>query len=140
LKRTLLTVISEIYPPGFIDETLSTLALLLPQYDNASNIWFERQSQKESLDANATKCGHPSAEGRQIGNFHYWRDRLVILKQVFDEAEPRGIKQWWRDRRKPVQWYNFWLAVALIAGLTFFFGLVQSIEGGIQVWKAYHPS
>jgi hypothetical protein len=92
------------------------------------------------LDENVTKCGHLAAEHRQVENFHYWRDRLIILKQVFDEAEPRGLKRWWRDQRKPVQWYNFWLAVALIVGLTLFFGVVQSIEGGVQVWKAYHPS
>jgi hypothetical protein len=25
-------------------------------------------------------------------------------------------------------------------GLTLFFGLVQSIEGAVQVYKAYHPA
>jgi hypothetical protein len=39
-----------------------------------------------------------------------------------------------------VQWYNFWLAVALIVGMTFFFGVIQSVEGAMQVYKAYRPS
>jgi hypothetical protein len=128
------------FPPGFIDETIKTLALLLPQFDEGSKKWFKRMGKQASLDANAIKCGQLVAEERQIENFHFWRDRLIILKQVFDEAEPRGLKRWWRDRRKPVQWYNFWLAVALIVGMTFFFGMIQSVEGAIQVYKAYHPS
>jgi hypothetical protein len=41
---------------------------------------------------------------------------------------------------KAIQWFNFWFAVALLVGLTVFFGLVQSIEGALQVYKAYHPS
>ncbi|KAG9230746.1 hypothetical protein BJ875DRAFT_384492 [Amylocarpus encephaloides] len=131
---------NQVFPSGFIDETIRTLGLLLPQYDKDSNKWFGKQGKNEPLDENAIKCGHLTAEARQIENFHYWRDRLIILKQVFDEAKPRGIKQWWRDRRDPVQWYSFWFAVAVIAGLTILFGLVQCVEGGIQVWKAYHPS
>lgn len=131
---------SPLWPPGLIEETLQTLALLFPEFDVATNKWFEKKSKKKDIDAYANKCGHLGAEDRQIENFHYWRDRLVVLKQVFDEAEPRGLKRWWRDQRRPVQWYNFWLAVALIVGLTLFFGIVQSVEGGIQVWKAYHPS
>jgi hypothetical protein len=62
--------------------------------------------------------------------------------RLFDEADPKIVRQWWSDRRKPVQWFNFWSAVALVVGLTvfFFFGRVQSIKGAIQVYKAYHPS
>jgi hypothetical protein len=75
-------------------------------------------------------------EERQIENFQYWHDRLVILKQVFDEAEPSNIRQWWNDRRKRVQWYTFWVAAAVVLTLTIFFGLVQSVEGAIQVYYA----
>ena len=75
---------------------------------------------------------------RNIRNFKYWHDRLIILKEVFDDAEPRTIRQWWYDRRKRVQWYTFWVA-ALVLVLTVFFGLVQSIEGGIQAYAALHP-
>jgi hypothetical protein len=77
---------------------------------------------------------------RQLSNFEFWHDRMAMLKQAFDEADPKTVRQWWSDRRKPVQWFNFWFAVALVVGLTVFFGLVQSIEGALQVYKAYHPS
>lgn len=77
-------------------------------------------------------------EDRQIENFVFWHDRLVILKGFFDEAEPSTLSEWWYDRRKKVQWYTFWVA-AVVLILTVFFGLVQSVEGGMQVWKAFNP-
>lgn len=86
----------------------------------------------------ARECGQLKKSERQIEKFVYWHDRLVILKQVFDEAEPSTIKQWWNDRRKKVQWYTFWVA-ALVLALTIFFGLIQCIEGAMQVYKAFNP-
>jgi hypothetical protein len=76
---------------------------------------------------------------RDIGNFKYWHDRLVILKEGFDSTEPRPVGQWWFDKRKRVQWYTFWIAATVLV-LTVFFGLVQSIEGGIQAYAALHPT
>lgn len=132
--------LSPLFPEGFIEETLLTLSILFPPHDIITSIWFQNQPRNLHLDMEAIRCQHLQAEDRQIKKFRYWHDRLGILKQVFDEAEPKSILQWWRDRRRPVQWYNFWLAIALIGGLTFFFGFVQSIEGGMQVWKAFNPS
>lgn len=62
----------------------------------------------------------------------------MVLKQAFDEAGPRTLTQWWNDRRNPVQWYTFWIAIWVLI-MTVFFGLVQSVEGALQVyfsWKA----
>ncbi|TVY85451.1 hypothetical protein LSUE1_G000134 [Lachnellula suecica] len=136
---------SSIIPAALVEETLRTLALLFPEHDKAVKVWFERQqkqlqtARRMPLDALARECGQLKAEERQIDRFVYWHDRLVILKQVFDEAEPRNIAQWWNDRRKRVQWYTFWVAAVVLA-LTVFFGLVQSIEGALQVYLAYsHP-
>jgi len=78
-------------------------------------------------------------DDRQIEKFKFWRDRIIILKQVFDEAKPSTLLQWWYDRRNGKQWYTFWIAV-LVLILTFFFGFVQSIEGALQAYKAFHPS
>jgi len=125
---------------GLIEETLRTLSLLFPPHDNETIYWFKKLPKELSLDIEATRCKHLKAADRQIAQFSYWQERLIILKEVFDESEPKSVKQWWRDRRKPVQWYNFWLAIALIAGLTMIFGVIQSIEGALQVYKAYHPS
>lgn len=129
-------------PPEFIDETLRTLALLFPEYNNESKKWFQNaqteqaKKKKPPLDSLARENGQLKVEERQIDNFEYWHDRLVILKQAFDEAEPKNMKQWWHDRRKRVQWYTFWVAIMVLM-LTVFFGLVQSVEGALQVYMAF---
>jgi hypothetical protein len=132
---------SPLLSPTFIDETIRTLALLLPEHDSEVQQWFEKEQTKQQkrqklLDSLARECGQLKVEERQFENFEYWHDRLVILKQVFDEAEPSNIKQWWHDRRKRVQWYTFWVA-AVVLGLTVFFGLVQSVEGALQVYLGF---
>jgi hypothetical protein len=131
-------------PAALIDETIRTLALLLPEHDKKVENWFESHRRKQirpqkqnrlPLDPLARECGQLKVEERQIENFEYWHDRLVILKQVFDEAEPSNIRQWWNDRRKKVQWYTFWVA-AIVLFLTILFGLIQCVEGAIQVYYA----
>jgi hypothetical protein len=72
-------------------------------------------------------------------NFTFWHDRLVILKQVFDETRPSTLSQWWSDRCNGVQWYAFWVAILVLA-LTIVFGFVQCVEGALQVYKAFHPT
>ena len=84
------------------------------------------------------KCGHLRLDDRQIETYHFYHDRLVILKQAYDQSRPAILKQWWHDRRNGVQWYTFWVAVVVLF-LTIFFGIVQSIEGALQVYKAFHP-
>lgn len=122
----------------FIDETLRTLALLLPQSDKGIKKWFLNKKSKYFLDPTARKCGNLNAEQRQINSFKYWRLRLSILKTVFDESEPKSMTQWWNDRRRGERWFTFWIAATVVL-LTVFFGMVQSIEGALQVYKIYHP-
>ncbi|KAK3387728.1 hypothetical protein B0H63DRAFT_470799 [Podospora didyma] len=126
-----------IYPRGFIDETLQTLALLFPQDDPTARKWFQKASRKAKtpLDRHIVKAGVLSAEARQFDNFQYWHDRLVVLKQVYDEARPVTIPQWWHDQRHPVEWYAIWTAVVVVA-LTVIFGLVQCVLSGLQVYIA----
>ncbi|KAK2616510.1 hypothetical protein QQS21_000553 [Conoideocrella luteorostrata] len=126
-------------PKGAIDETLNTLALLFPKWDNDTRSWFRDEASTRDLDTCVLEIGHLDADKRQIENFVYWHDRLVMLKQVFDEARPSTLQQWWNDRRNGVQWYTFWVAV-LVLLLTVFFGLIQSIEGALQAYKAFNPS
>jgi hypothetical protein len=133
-----LTQASPNFPLNFISETLTTLSLLLPPHDKGVAKWYQKLSTRLSLDTEAVHCSNLKASDRHIDNFIYWHDRLVILKQVFDEAEPSTISRWWYDRRKGVQRYTFWVAVIVLA-LTIFFGAVQCVEGGLQVWKAYNP-
>lgn len=127
--------ISEIINSDLIAETTRTLALLIPSTDTRCKKWFQLKRRDSFLDPKAGSCGHLNADARQIDNFRYWRDRLVILKQAFDDTEPHTVSQWWYDDRKKVQWYTFWVA-ALILVLTIVFGLVQSVSGVVQAWAS----
>ena len=132
---------SNLLPSGLVEETIQSLALLFPQSDLGTHKWFEtvQKEQKDSLDPKVIGCGFLQAEDRHIDNFHYWRDRIVILKQVFDESKPRSWKQWWYDTRNGHERYPILLAaIALV--FTAFFGMVQGIAGIMQAYKAYHPS
>lgn len=82
-------------------------------------------------------CGHLKTDDRQIEKFLHWHDRLVVLKQLFDEATPRTLSQWWYDRRNGVQWYTFWVAILVLAS-TLIFGLIQCITGIMQVYAAFN--
>lgn len=115
------------------------MALLFPKWDKKIKAWYEREASLYGLDPYLIQVGQLNADQRQPESFTFWRDRLIILKQVFDEARPNTIHQWWHDRRNGVQWYTFWVAI-LVLILTVFFGLVQSIEGALQVYKAFHPN
>ncbi|KAM5357127.1 hypothetical protein ACJZ2D_016589 [Fusarium nematophilum] len=130
---------AHIFPPDFAEETLKTLALLLPKMNESSKKWFRRLAEEKSLDLSAHSCLPLQTKDRQIGRFKFWHDRLVILKQAFDECEPSTWKQWWFDIRKGLYRWPFLVAAAALV-LTAFFGLVQSIEGAMQVYKSYHPS
>ncbi|RYN49775.1 hypothetical protein AA0114_g6283 [Alternaria tenuissima] len=134
---------SNLFPPSFIKETLRTLDLLFPRGDVDTKRWIaSQQSQDADItrpDTSLTKRDRvPSADRRAV-SFHYWRDELLSLKEKFDQPKPTSISQFWYDRRNRSQWYTFWIAVTVLC-LTIFFGLVQSIEGALQVYKAYHPT
>lgn len=123
-------------PDGVAAETLQTLELLFPIADMETKKWFLRQAATAQLDGRAIHCGRLSSDRRQIENFKFWRDRLVTLKQIFDEAQPKTLSQWWNDRRNGVQWYTFWVAV-LVLVLTVLFGFIQSVEGALQVYASF---
>jgi hypothetical protein len=109
------------------------MSLLFPQGDKQT---VQKYQSCTRIDARILRCGNLRDIDRDINGFLFWRDRLVILKQKFDAAHPRTINQWWWDRRNGVQWYTFWVAI-LILILTTFFGLVQSVEGALEVYKAF---
>ena len=108
----------------------------------ATRKWYKTQMKEMSpslyLDPTLLKCGHLRAEDRHIDTFHFWRDRIVILKQVFDDSEPASWSQWWYDKRSGVNRYPLMIA-ALALVLTAFFGLIQCVEGGLQTYKAWYP-
>lgn len=98
--------------------------------------WIARMPESADLDSCLIECGQLSTDNRQIERFAFWRDRLVTVKQVFDEAQPKTLAQWWHDRRNGEQWYTFWVAVVILS-LTVLFGLIQCIEGALQVYASF---
>ncbi|KAL5000097.1 hypothetical protein BDV10DRAFT_183691 [Aspergillus recurvatus] len=124
---------NSLLPSGLAKETLRTISLLFPQGDKQT---MRKYRSCARIDARLLRCGNLRGLERDINGFIFWRDRLVVLKQRFDATHPKTINQWWRDRRNGVQWYTFWVAI-LILILTTFFGLVQSVEGALQVYKAF---
>ncbi|KAK4445515.1 hypothetical protein QBC34DRAFT_306576 [Podospora aff. communis PSN243] len=128
--------VDSLLPEGLAEETLRTLALLFPAGDLETKRWMAGLPDYSSLDKRLGQCGRLKTDNRRIDSFVFWRDRLVMLKQAFDEAQPKTIRQWWYDSRNGVQWYTFWVAV-LVLVLTVVFGLVQSIEGALQVYVSF---
>ncbi|RFU24413.1 hypothetical protein B7463_g11924, partial [Scytalidium lignicola] len=127
---------NSIYPDGFVEETLRTLVLLFPQGDKNTKWWYsKRDNDAKDLDPGVLDCGRIREDHLQIEKYTFWHDRLVILKEAFDRSQPRSLLQLWNDRRDSSQWYTLWVVIFL----TLFFGLIQSIEGAIQIYKIYHP-
>lgn len=91
-------------PPGVGEETLRTLALLFPTADPQTRGWLLRLPSYDGLDARVAQCRRLKTDDRQIDGFPFWRERLTLLKQVFDEAQPQSLVNWWHDRRNGVQW------------------------------------
>ncbi|KAF2999569.1 hypothetical protein E8E14_003545 [Neopestalotiopsis sp. 37M] len=142
---------SSIFPDGFVEETLRTLALLFPEAEfrkkggwiteSSKQKWFRTLYQKPPNnwfvpDERLGFCGTLPAANRHIDCFKFWRDRLVILKQAYDEATPRTLSQWWHDERDSVRWSTFWVAI-LVLIITTFLGIIQCVEGALQVYKSF---
>lgn len=125
---------ASLFPRGLIEETLRTLALLFPRSNKAAMTWYKTNH----LDLNICRCPHLRAEDRQIDRFDFWRERLILLKQAFDEAESNSWSQWWHDKRRGVHRYPLLLAAAALL-LTLILGLFQVILGAMQVYKAFRP-
>lgn len=133
------------FPNGFIQETLDTVKLLFPDTNRRAKKWLENELRTNPLlstvDHGLLKCGHFAAKhpSRRLEHFQFWRDKLGALAEGVDEVTPpaKALLKALKDRKKGDRWLNLWVAIVAI-GLTLFFVLVQSIEGAIQVYKAYH--
>jgi len=94
---------SELLPPELVKETLKTLSMLFPhkEFSSRVGVGFKHQKGKwlkatcgtweaktgGKVDSQLFSC--PALvpfEGRRIKTFQYWRDRLVALKQKYDEG------------------------------------------------------
>ncbi|KAK3317027.1 hypothetical protein B0H66DRAFT_593097 [Apodospora peruviana] len=125
---------SRIFPDDFVEETLRTLKLLFPANDKSLKAWII--SLGPEVDRSLATCGTLRAELRHIERFRYWLDRLVILKEVFDEAEPSSLSQWWSCRaQSPV--YGSLVRVSLILAFTSLWIDVNMTGAGVMFSKAH---
>ena len=122
-------------PSDLALETIRTIALLIPPILGEPNPWFQKHRRRHRIDASAGICDRLNSSDRQIDTFNHWRDRLVLLKRTFDDAEPRTLQQLWNDDRKKTQWFTFWVAV-LVFIMTVFFGVLQTTAGIVQAWAS----
>lgn len=133
-----------ILPDGLAEETMRTLSLLFPRFDKSTRRWLASYAEKDRdftmLDNGLLECARLHESERGAEKFEYWRDELITIAEVFDRSRGRTLRALWHDRRDPMQFYNFFFSVVLVLCLTTFFGLIQSIEGAMQVYKAYHPT
>ena len=132
------------YPGEFLSETLRTISLLLPPVLGQPNPFFTSQLKSRSpqhpIDSAAGLVDRLNSSDRRIENFHFWRDRLVLLKRTYDDTEPKTLTQLWLDDRRKGQWFTFWVAV-LVFVMTVFFGVLQTAGTWVQAWasvKALH--
>ena len=129
----------DVLPRDLLDETLQTLALLLPRAKANCKSWFEKMQRRypNAIDPIAADIAL-GTRGRACANYPYWYDRLSVIQRAYNESEPSALPQWWFDRRKKVQWYTFWVAI-LVLILTIVFGLIQSVTGILQAYGAFRP-
>ncbi|KAL8724090.1 MAG: hypothetical protein Q9166_008141 [cf. Caloplaca sp. 2 TL-2023] len=126
---------SNALPRALADETIRTIALLIPPSLGAKSPWFQQEQRKHGLDSEAGICDRLNSSERQIEKFYFWRERLVLLKRTYDDAEPKNLLQLWWDDRKKTQWFTFWVAV-LVFIMTVFFGVIQSVAAIVQAWAS----
>ncbi|KIW85372.1 hypothetical protein Z517_00762 [Fonsecaea pedrosoi CBS 271.37] len=124
-----------------IDETLSTLGLLIPQ-DEHSQRWFSKRWNKskriDGLYAVDRAAGRQNARSRRIRDFHHWRARLLILEKEFDDTSPQTPLAWWHDRRRGRDWATFWCSVlaSVIALVAFILAICATWYGKKSVDQA----
>jgi hypothetical protein len=64
--------------------------------------------------------------------------RLAKLQEFTLRQQPSRLRDLWRDRRNPLQWYTFW-AVLIIGGLSILLSLLQLLVGVAQVVLTITP-
>lgn len=110
-----------------------------PRHEPSTGTFLQKLEENNVVDKQCTSCTPLRLSDRQIETCVFWHDHLILLKQAFDQSQPATLSQWWYDRRNGAQWHAFWIAVVVLF-LTIFFGIVQSIEAELQVYKECYPT
>ncbi|OBT61230.1 hypothetical protein VE03_09672 [Pseudogymnoascus sp. 23342-1-I1] len=86
-----------------------------------------------SLDINNLLMESDAYSARD--DFPTFGSRLAALQRYNLRQQPRRMRDLWRDRRNPLQWYTFW-AVLVIGGPSIIIGLLQLFASGWQIYIA----
>jgi hypothetical protein len=128
------------YPPGFLEETERTLALLFDPADKGTLKRTRRIERRDAADLEAAMKSVVDLDERlDLRNYPFWQERLLAIQQVYDEAQPKTMKQWFFDDRNRINWATFWTAITVFI-LTVVFGVISSVTGAMQVYIALNPS
>ncbi|KAF2259243.1 hypothetical protein CC78DRAFT_475942 [Lojkania enalia] len=65
-------------------------------------------------------------------DFPLFGQRLAKLQEFTYRQQPSRLRDLWRDRRNPLQWYTFW-AVLVVGGLSILLGLLQLLVSVAQL-------
>jgi hypothetical protein len=124
---------------GPAKEAMRTLGLLIPYGSDYSRSWWRLDDDrdhrgwfKDNTDSTVDpRAAEQAVESWRVRDFVYWRQRLVSLETEYNTAAPRGILQWWRDKRARGGWRMLWLAIlgALLAVLSL---VASTVTGGIS--------
>lgn len=71
-------------------------------------------------------------------DFPVFGHRLLKLQRYSMRQQPSRVRDLWRDRRNPLQWYTFW-AVLWIGGLTSALAVLQLVVGVVQIAVTIRP-
>ena len=66
-------------------------------------------------------------------DFPHFGSRLLAVQQYNLRQQPSRVRDLWRDRRNPLQWYTFW-AVLWVGGITTVLGILQLAAGITQAY------
>jgi hypothetical protein len=73
-----------------------------------------------------------------LSDFPVLGERLLKIQKFSYRQSPSRVRDLWRDRRNPLQWYTFW-AVLWVGGVTIILGLVQIGLASAQVYYQVYP-
>lgn len=125
------------YPPGFLQETERTLALLFDPVGNETSKRTRRIERKNHVDLEAAIHSLITSDARlDLRTYPYWQERLREICRVYEEAQPKSLRQWWFDRRNRFNWATLWAAIVVFC-LTLVFGMISSVTGIMQVYASF---
>jgi hypothetical protein len=65
-------------------------------------------------------------------DFPMFSQRLAALQEFSLRQQPSKLRDLWRDRRNPLQWYTFW-AVLIVGGASIIIGLLQLVVAIVAI-------